>query len=184
MMYNRDMAHRQFQLNKTEIGQFRQMEQTTRDVRELKRMQGVRLYGTGVAMVQIMDTLGCGESSVREWVSKYQRGGLAALRSKWSVQNASKLTEAQRADLTDRLHQYRPDQILPSEVCISTGNFWTVSDLRIAVEQWYGVTYKDAGSYRNLLHRSGFSYQRAERIYKSRPSEVEIAEFEAELEKK
>jgi transposase len=147
-------------------------------------MQGVRLYGTGVAISQIMDRLGCGESSIREWVTKYQRGGLEALCSQWSTDNASKLTEAQRADLSQRLHQYRPDQAFPREVRISAGKFWTVSDLQIAVQHWYGVSYKDEGSYRNLFHRCGFSYQRTERVYKSRPSDAEIAEFEAELEKK
>lgn len=97
--------------------------------------------------------------------------------------NSRKLTEAQCDDLQQRLHHYRPDQILAPEVRIESGKFWTVSDLAIAVEQWYGVIYKDRGSYRNLLHRCGFSYQKAERVYKSRPSEVEIAEFEADLEK-
>ena len=184
MIYNDGMAHRQFQLNETKVGQFRQREQQTRDARELKRLQGVRLYGTGVAVTQIMDMLGCGESSLREWVSEYQQGGLDALRSQWSTQNASKLTEAQLADLTERLQQYRPDQVLASSARSHTGKFWTVSDLQIAVEQWYGVVYKHDGSYRNLLHRCGFSYQQVERVYKSRPSATEIAEFEAELEKK
>ncbi len=31
--------------------------------------------------------------------------------------------------------------------------------------------------------RCGFSYQRTEQIYKSRPSVQEVADFEAELEK-
>jgi transposase len=51
-------------------------------------------------------------------------------------------------------------------------------------QKQYGVIYQDAGSYRNLFKRCGFSYHRTERVYKSRPSEVELAEFEAEVEKK
>jgi transposase len=178
------MAKRHFQLNEQEIEQFRQAEQRTRDVHELKRLQAVRLYGTGMAIKQIMDIHNCGASSIREWVQKYQQGGLSALRSHWSTQNASKLTSEQRADLRTRLHAYRPDQLLPAEVRVSGGCFWTVSDLMIVVEQWYDVTYQDAGSYRNLFKRCGFSYHRAEQVYKSRPSEAEVAEFEAELEKK
>jgi transposase len=133
---------------------------------------------------QIMDIHNCGASSIREWVQKYQQGGLSALRSNWSTQNASKLTSEQQADLRTRLHTYRPDQLLPAEVRVSEGRFWTVSDLMIGVEQWYDVSYQDAGSYRNLFKRCGFSYHRAERVYKSRPGEVDVAEFEAELEKK
>jgi transposase len=178
------MAKRHFQLNDQEIEQFRQAEQRTRDVHELKRLQSVRLYGTGMSIEQIKDIHNCGESSIREWVQKYQQTGPPGLRSNWSTQNASKLTSEQRADLRTRLHEYRPDQLLPADVRLSEGRLWTVSDLMIGVEHWYGVTYHDAGSYRNLFKRCGFSYHRAEQVYKSRPSEAEVADFEAELEKK
>ncbi len=67
---------------------------------------------------------------------------------------------------------------------MSQGPFWTVSDLHVAREQWYGVTDEDPGTYRTLVHDGGFSSQRAERVYKSRPSEAEIADVEAELEQK
>ncbi len=178
------MAKRQFQLNDKEVEQLRQAEQQTRDVHELKRLQAVRLYGTGMSIGQIMDIHNCGESSVREWVQKYQQTGLSALRSNWSTQNASKLTSEQQADLRSRLYEYRPEQLLSADVRRSEGQSWTISDLMIVVEQWYSVTYQDAGSYRNLFKRCGFSYHRAERVYKSRPSEADLAEFEAELEKK
>jgi transposase len=98
--------------------------------------------------------------------------------------NASQLTEAQRAELRERLHQYRPDQVLAASQLHSSGQFWTVVDLKNVVQHWYGVAYADMGSYRRLLHRCGFSYQRAERIYKSRPGAQVVADFEAELEKK
>ena len=178
------MAKRQFELSDKEVEHFRQAEQQTRDVHELKRLQAVRLYGTGMSIGQIMDIHNCGESSIREWVQKYQQTGLSALHSNWSTQNASKLTGEQQAELHTRLHEYGPDQLLPTDVRVSAGQFWTVSDLMVVVEQWYGVTYQDAGSYRNLFKRCGFSYHRAERVYKSRPSEADLAEFEAELEKK
>jgi transposase-like protein len=109
------MAKRQFQLTDQEIEQFRQEEQRTRDVYELKRLQAVRLYGTGMSIGQIMDIHNCGASSIREWVQKYQQGGLSGLHSHWSSQNASKLTREQQADLHTRLHAYRPDQLLPAE---------------------------------------------------------------------
>ncbi len=178
------MAKRHFQLTPQEINQFRRAEQQTRDVHELRRLQAVRLYGTGMAIAQIKDIHQCGESSIREWVRKYQQQGLPGLCSHWSTQNASKLTSEQLADLRARLQQYGPDQVLPAGVRASSGPFWTVSDLKQVVERWYGVVYQDAGSYRNLLKRCGFSYRRAERVYKSRPSQAALADFEAELEKK
>ena len=180
------MGKRQFQLSETEISQLRQQEQQTRRVAELKRLQAVRLYGSGMPVEQIIDLIGCAESSIRAWAQAYKREGIAALQLHYehSAQNASKLSKAQRDNLQQRLHQYRPDQVLSAEVRVSQGQFWTVSDLQRVVKQWYGVVYDDYGTYRRLLHKCGFSYQRAERVYKSRPSQADIADFEAELEKK
>lgn len=180
------MGKRQFQLSETEIGQWRRQEQQTRNVAELKRLQAVGLYGSGMPIGQIQDIVGCAASSIREWVQTYKREGLAGLRAQYerSAQNASKLSAAQRADLTERLHAYSPNQVLAPAMRSSQGGFWTVKDLQLVVEGWYGVVYEDQGSYRHVFERCGFSYQRTERVYKSRPSEMEIADFEAELEKK
>jgi transposase len=179
------MAKRHFQLSEREIGQLRQREQQTHKVAELKRLQAVRLYGSGMRIAPIMDMVGCAESSIRAWVQAYQGAGLAGLSAHHdrSAQNASKLSVGQRTELGDRLHQYRPHQVVAPALRISQGQFWTVRDLQIVVEQWYGVVYADQGSYRHLFDQCGFSYQRAERVYRSRPSEAEIADFEAELEK-
>src|SRR5262245_48107567 len=106
------MAKRAFRLDETGIRQLREREQQTGSVAELKHLQAVRLYGSGTGMAQIINVTGCAESSIREWVQDYKREGLVGLRPHYerSAQNASKLTEAQRADLCDRLHHYRPDQ--------------------------------------------------------------------------
>ncbi len=45
---------------------------------------------------------------------------------------------------------YRPDQVLSAEVRISQGQFWTVSDRKVVVQRWYGVTYRSATSYQTL----------------------------------
>jgi transposase len=87
-------------------------------------------------------------------------------------------------DLKQRVEQYRPDQVIAADIRISQGQFWTVSDLQIAVKTWYGVEYRTADSYRTLLHDCGLSYQRTEKVYRSRPDAQTVADFEAELEKK
>jgi transposase len=63
-------------------------------------------------------------------------------------------------------------------------DFWTVAEVRALVEKHYGVHYHSVRSYHSLLHECGLSYQRPEGIYRSRPSEAVIAEFEADAEKK
>jgi transposase len=151
---------------------------------ELKRLQAVRLYGSGVDTATITATLTCAGRSIRQWAQHYQQHGLAGLQSQWQGNNALKLNRQQRQELKERLHQYTPDQVLNREVWVSRGSFWTVSDVRLVVQQWYQVIYQTEDSYLNLLHECGFSYQRTERVYRSRASDDQIADFEARLEKK
>ncbi len=178
------MAKRKFELTQAEIAAFRQAEQQTRDVRELKRLQAVRLYGSGESVTSIQRLTGCGPVSPCQWAIEYRRAGLAALRTQWRGGNASKLTAEQRRDLFEKLERYTPQQVLATDVRMEGGAFWTVSDLQIVVKQWYGVIYRSETSYRSLLHASGLSYQKVEKVYRSQPGAMRLADFEAELEKK
>lgn len=178
------MAKRQFQLTDEEIRALEQAERQTRDAYELRRLQAVRLYGSGVSTNEIMRVTNCSDRRIREWAHKYGQQGLEGLRSQWQGENALKLSREQRADLKQRLEQYRPDEVIAADVRISQGQFWTVSDVKIVVQAWYDVAYRTVGSYRTLLHECGLSYQRTEKVYRSRPNQQAIADFEAELEKK
>jgi transposase len=90
------MAKRQVQLSEQEIGQFREAEMRTCDVYELKRLQAIRLYGTGMPLVAIQEVTGAGENTIRQWAMAYRAEGLTGLRSKWQGKNASRLTAEQR----------------------------------------------------------------------------------------
>lgn len=178
------MATRKFQLTEEETQKIEQAERQTRDAYELRRLQAVRLYGSGIATGEIMRLIQGSERRIREWTQKYGQQGLAGLKSQWQGENALKLSREQRADLKQRVQQYRPDQVMSVEVRISRGQFWTVSDLQIMVKVWYEVEYNTADSYRKLLHECGLSYQRTEKVYRSQPDAQTVADFEAELEKK
>ena len=178
------MGKRQFELSEEEKAVLQQAEQVTRDTYELKRMQAVRLYGSGVARQTIESLVGCDERSIRKWAQWYRQSGLAGLKSAWQGENALKLGRAQRADLKQRLHEYRPKQVIAAELRLSRGEFWTVSDLQIVIKQWYGVSYRTLDSYRALLHECDFSYQQTEKVYRSQPDAQTVADFQAELEKK
>ena len=73
---------------------------------------------------------------------------------------------------------------MPPDMRVSRGAFWTVSDLWLAIQRWYGVSYQSDNSYRTLLKECELSLQRVENQHRSRPDAETIAEFEAELEKK
>jgi len=178
------MATRKFQLTEDEKQRFEQAERQTRDAYELRRLQAVRLYGSGILTSEIRRFIQVSERRIREWTQKYGREGLAGLKSQWQGENALKLSRQQRADLKQRIQQYRPDQVMSADVRISRGQFWTVSDLQIVVKAWYEVEYSTVDSYRKLLHECGLSYQRTEKVYRSQPDAQIVADFEAKLEKK
>jgi transposase len=178
------MAKRRFTLSEQERQAFKQAEGQGRDAHALKRLQAVRLYGEGQPTQTIEQVVGCSWRSLLEYCQRYRAEGLAGLRDRRRGGNRAKLTPEQRLAVRDRLHQYRPDQILPAHLRVSQGVFWTVSDLRVGLQVWYGVTYQSPTSYLTLLHECRMSQHRPEKQYRSRPSELEIADFEARLEKK
>jgi len=178
------MAKRQFELDEAEPNELRRAEGQTQDARELKRLQAVRLYGSGYAVSDIIELTGCSWRALMDWCVAYREDGPSGLKSKWQGENALKLSRAQRADLKARLDAYRPDQVIETELRISQGQFWTVTDLAIVIERWYGVTYGCRLSYVRLLHECHFSQQQTEPVYRSQPDQRTVADFEAGLEKK
>jgi transposase len=178
------MNNRAFRISEAEERAIQGREGETKDVRELKRLQAVRLYGSGQAMSAVEKVVGSSRRTIQRWVGAYQEQGLGGLKARWQRTNAQKLRDAQRAELVQRLQQYQPDQVLSPEQRVSQGPFWTVSDVQVAVQAWYGLRYRANDSYRALLYEAGFSYQRPEGVYRSKPSQVDVAAFEAELEKK
>lgn len=117
-------------------------------------------------------------------MAAYQKAGVAGLKARWSAANAQKLSDGQRAEVVQRLQQYQPDQVLSAELRVSQGQCWTLREVQVAVQTWYGVSYRATDSYRDLLYEADFSYQRTEGVYRSKPSQVAVAAFEEELEKK
>jgi transposase len=178
------MRKREFVLSDAEIKKFRNAEQSTRDAYELKRLQAVRLYGSGELISRIQEMVNAAENTIRQWVMRYQARGVSGLASQWQGGNANKLTDEQRADLMQRIDSYTPDQLIAPDVRTDEGIFWTISDFQIVIEQWYGVVYKSENSYYNLMRACDLSYQKAEKVFRSQPSAEQLAEFEAQLEKK
>jgi transposase len=178
------MAQRQFELSEGQGGELRRAYDTAQGTRYQQRVQAVRLYGEGWAVTDIQDITGCSERSLMRWCERYRQNGLAGLVSGWRGGNHARLSPEQRAVAVAKIQQYRPDQLLGAEVRVSRGSFWTIRDLRIGLQSWYGVTWRSDNSYRTLLAQAGLSLQRTENTYRSRPDDLTIADFEARLEKK
>ena len=148
------------------------------------KIQAVRLYGNNVLVTEITHLTGLPRRTINRWYSRYLRLGLSGFVDNRRGGNNTYLTDEQRQDLTKKLNQYRPVDLLGLEkVATAAGLHWSVPDLRQAVKQWYGVEYKTAASYHQLFQKCDFSYQRTAKVYRSR-SETKVAEFEEMVEKK
>jgi transposase len=123
----------------------------------------------------------CSRSSLMGWCSQYRTQGGSTLLDKRAGGNSAKLRRAQVQELKERLHQYTPRQLFTTPAT-PDGRFWTVPDLARAVEHWYGIVYQSYTSYHTLFARCGFSYQRVERVFKSRRA-AQVMEFQEQLEK-
>jgi hypothetical protein len=53
------MAKREFRLSEQDLQGIQEVERQTRDAYELRRLQAVRLYGSGVPTGQIRQIVGC-----------------------------------------------------------------------------------------------------------------------------
>lgn len=147
------------------------------------RFQAVRLYGTGYRVDQILDICGCSQRSLVYWVRAYSERGLTSLVDHRLGGNRARLKPEQIEAVQNKLHQYSPAQLLGRDDCVGDGQFWTIPDLAQLLERDYAVSYQSDTSYRTLLAKCDFSYQRPAKQYKSH-SQVKLMEFEEALEKK
>src|SRR5258706_6401501 len=136
------MAKRKFELTDEAQAAFEQAERQTRDAYELKRLQAVRLYGSGIATTQITRLVQASERRIREWTHKYEQQGLVGLKSAWEGENALKLNREQRAVLNKRLHQDRPNHVMAQQVRISPVKFWALNELPIEAAAGYVEHYR------------------------------------------
>lgn len=93
----------------------------------------------------------------------YQHGDVAALGGRYVGSNRAKLTPEQTEQVKAYLQQSLTEA-LPDDIAHQGGAFWTVANLRVAVKYWFGVTWKNDSSYRDLLYRCGFSYHKAQTV--------------------
>ena len=176
------MAKRRFQLTEHQEKELQRAFMNTKDGPTRTRFQAVRLCGQGYRTEEISQITGCNRTSLMEWCRKYREQGLEGLKDHRGGRHRAKLTLEQIDELSDKLRQYTPHDLFGPEAHAASGQHWTVEDLARAVEQWYGVIWMGRNSYQALLAQCGFSYQRTEKVYKSR-REGDVMAFEEQVEK-
>jgi len=176
------MAKRKFKLTDKERKDLLKAYRTSKDAGSRTRYQAVRLYGEGYAEKEIERITGCSRTSLMEWCRAYRADQSQGLADHRTGGNSAKLSKLQIEELQQRLHQYTPKELFGANASTADGQFWTVEDLVRVVREQYGVEYKSRTSYTSLLRLCGFSYQKSEKIFKSR-SQTKVADFEEQLEK-
>jgi transposase len=176
------MTKRKFTLTKEEEAKLKASYHQTKDANLSKKLLAVRLYGSGQLTDNIIELVGCSRTSMMEWVQKYQSKGLDSLKDRRQGGNHFKLSKAQKAAIKAKVEQYSPKQLLGDDCATSSGAHWTGADLKQLIYQEYSIVYKSPTSYQVMLTEFGLSYQRTEKVFKSK-SQIKYADFEEQLEK-
>lgn len=176
------MANRKFTLTETERKELLQAYRACKDAATRTRYQAVRLYGEGYQVTEIEQITGCSRTSMLEWCRAYREDSAQGLVDKRAGGNRAKLSRLQIEELQQMLHQYTPKARLGPRTSTADGQFWSVEDLALLVRATHGLEYQSRTSYTQLLHLCGFSYQKTEKVFKSR-RESQVADFEEYVEK-
>lgn len=113
----------------------------------------VLLFTDGFSPYQIGQILYRDEKTIREWIKEFRKKRIVSLFPGYAGnQNASKLTEAQRAEIAQILTRTPSDCGIPKE-------FWDVSALRSYVTAHFCVVYESPRSYHFLFHVHNFSFK-------------------------
>ncbi|CAA9282036.1 MAG: hypothetical protein AVDCRST_MAG93-3259 [uncultured Chloroflexia bacterium] len=176
------MATRTFTLTEAQRAELRHAYEQCKDGTTRTRFQAVRLYGSAYPLAQVQEITGCSRTSLMDWCRRYRSDGLTGLRDGRRGGNRAKLSPDQRHSVRATLQQYTPRQLFGPAAATVDGQFRTVPDLKQLVESSFGVTWDSPTSYLTLLKECDFSFQRTQKVYKSR-RESEVMVFEEMLEK-
>ena len=176
------MAKRKFILKEQELGELRRRMDRNKDGATRMRYQAVWMYAQSYQVAEILEINGCSRTSLMNWCRAYRESGPEELEDQRTGGNNAKLSDGQLSEIKERLCTYTPQMLYGSEAATLTGEFWKVEDLYRLVEDQYGVTYQSRTSYQEIFAKCGFSYQRTEKVFKSRRPR-QVAGFQEELEK-
>lgn len=148
------------------------------DWREARRLRAWELKQKGWKQTTIADALGVSNGAVSQWLSRAERGGLEALRTRQGGGPKPRLNDSQQARLPELLRA-------GAEAYGFRGQVWTRARVQAVIEQQFGVRYSLMQIGR-LLKQLGWSRQKpVERA--SQRNEAAIAEWRergwAELKK-
>jgi transposase len=114
-------------------GELRAAGAKARDAKAARRMLAIALVLEGKDRQTAAETCGMDRQTLRDWVHRYNAGGLAGLKNRKAPGRPSRLTAQQKAELA-ALVEKGPDAEKDGVVR------WRCADLKRRIEEMFGVT--------------------------------------------
>lgn len=149
-----------------EIAKLKAAHRHAKTRREADRIKAVVLLGKGWTPAEVAEALLLDEDTVRNYLARYRRGGLQALREDGYVGGLGHLDETQRQAL---------------EVHLGEHIYLTVQEIVAFVMERFGVEYTISGM-TDLLHRLEFVYKKP-KVVPGKSDPVAQARFGEQYEK-
>ena len=138
----------EFRLTAKQITVLKALHRKQRDRRFADRLKAIVLLGNGWSVAQVAEVLLIDETTVRNWIEKYQQGGETELLAIHYQGKESSLTDEQQEELAKHLDE---------NTYIDSG------EIRHYIETTFGVKYTPSGV-KDLLHRLGFVYKKPKHV--------------------
>jgi transposase len=135
-------------LTLAEIIALKQAHRACKDKRAADRIKAVYSLGMGFSVEDVVSILMLDEETLRNYVKRYQSGGINALITEHYLGSFSKLSAIQLQGLTAHLEQ---------------NTYITVEAVIAHVEETYDVLYSVSGM-TDLLHRLKFTYKKSKLV--------------------
>ena len=139
---------------------------------EARRLQAAELFAQGRTQAEVAHQLGVSRQSTHIWHTRYEQGGVDALRSRGPTGPDPRLSAAQLAKVEEAL----------LAGAIAKGfetDLWTLERVTVVITQLTGVRYHPGPVWSILRRRLGWTLQRPERGASER-DEVAIAGWVAQ----
>jgi transposase len=158
------------------VDRLRRSYKQTKSPKEKERYHALWLKARGYKREEICELLGIGSRTLGRWIQKYNRSGLTSLQDKPQFGNHRNLSNKQKDQVKQLIHQKKPDDLG------YRGKFWDIGILKRLVKDKFGVMYKSQTSYRVLFKWCGFSYHKPDKVNKKQ-SVKSIKDWEKKIKK-
>ena len=141
------------------------------DMREYRRFRAWEMHQQGYTQQAIADALGLSQSGVSRILKRAREGGPDALKSRKAPGAKPRLSDAQKAELLQKLEQ-------GAEAFGFEGDVWTTKRIARMIEKEFGVRYHPdyIGPF---LRQMGWSWQKPE-VRATQRDEQAIRKWKAE----